>query len=373
MKQARAITFLVVASATLGAVFACTAFNDAVVGENEGGATTDVEASTPPNEAGCTSVRLPPPPPAMPDEGETSFTTVLREMTFTPDGGSPAQYSFDLDESCTCPERETCTPADAGTGPRCDLEGGVDNAGGVLLSGGSILGFPLTDLGTVVKEGIEKGDNGIVMSVDGYNEKPDDPSVEVSIYRSYGPRDDGGVKKTPEFLPAEKWTRVRDDVEGASRPKSISAYVTGGVLVAILERSYLPFKDSFIELQEGRLVANLEKRGSSYALTNGRIVGRWTTKNLLQNLIYIVPPGNNGKRVCEDATSMAIFETATIKNVVCHAADITRSAALDKTSAACDALSVGAGFEAVPVVAGDTVDLVTVDVCAGVEAKDCPR
>jgi hypothetical protein len=365
---------MVVIASVLGAGFACTAFSDAIVREGDAGIDAN---NNPASSAACQSLRPPEPPAGLTDEGSITFFTVLREMKFNaPDGGTPAQFSYDLDETCTCPGRETCVPQDAGTGPRCDFEGGVDNAGGTLISQGALGGFKLRDLETYVKEGIEQGDNGIVLGVEGYSGKPNDPSVVVSLYRSLGPRDDGGAKTKPQFTPEERWTRLRPDVEeDETRPKSVRAYVKDGVLVAILQTSYLPFKDSYIELQEGRAIAKIEQIAPGrYALRDGRLVGRWTTKNVLQNLIGVIPPENDGKRLCETPTGIAVFEQLGVKRQICNAADISATSAFDKSGTlACDALSVGVAFEAVPTTPGDLVPPPATKLCEGVTIPDCTR
>ena len=374
MRARAAGVFVVLA---LGVAVACTAFNDAVVREpGPDGGGTDAPASPDGGGSGCVHATLPETPQGA-DDGAISFVAVLSQLAFKPKtGAAPIDYGFDLDDRCTCaPDEETCTPADAGTGPRCDGEGGVDNAAGIFVAPEVFFGQPY-ELEEFANQGIQKGENGLLIEVTGYNGKKDDPSVTVSLYRSLGPRDvDGNTKPAPEFTREELWTRLREDVENeATRPKSVRAFVKDNILVAALKTSYLPFNiDAYIELLEGRVVARIDNTNGRYALRDGVLVGRWTTKNVFKNLIRIRPGGTDGKRICELDGGVALFESFGARRDVCNAADIASASVFDRDRTPCDALSSTVGFEAVEVTAGETVDPSVEDVCAGVEVADCPR
>jgi hypothetical protein len=328
------------------------------------------EAATTPDADTCAHARWPS-PPAADDPTTGSPATVIDALRTLDigsrnDGGAPPVYGFDLDGVCTCPAPDSCrTPS--GSAPRCDEEGGRDNAGGELLrTFGSFNVFNQDDLTRRLQAGLY----GLLMMVRDYNGAANDTRVTVAVYISNGVNAvaDGGTFPPPAYDGTDHWTVDPGSLlggaslDGADCAKGGNtcvpiyfddkAYVSNHVLVASLD---FPLSlggganMGFIALDlTGSVVtARLVPRGTTFALEDGRITGRWATSKLLASLAVLPDPFVSGGYLCgDDPTYLSV------KKKICDATDIATSAGQDGKGAACDALSVGFGFTAEPALLG---------------------
>ncbi len=287
------------------------------------------------------------------------FVEAVRTLDFglDLDGGPPLAMGLDIDGVCTCPPAETCR-APVMNATHCDEDGGRDNGTGVLLRGFSDLSGGIINQDSVNKR-LERGEYSLLIRVRHYNGKPDDPSVEVSVYLSNGleqPSADGGA--VPSWNGTDRFTVDTGSAfggsdEGALIPNYVDtkAYVVGGSLVTTQEQVPLFLGSSGLgfftmKLTNVTLVMRLAPDGSTFRVAAAEVAGRWTTKELLQTMSNFRSPFDD-KYICPGSQ---IYNDA--KQLICKNADVAANPKNDRTGAPCEALSVGFRLTASPVALG---------------------
>jgi hypothetical protein len=302
-------------------------------------------------------------------------------------GAPPPLVGLDLDHTCTCPEPGSCVPpADAGA-LTCDLPDGRDNAAGPLLALFSTLANGSGPERTVRQ--IQAGLFDILVSIQGWNGAPDDPSVIVGVQLSNGiegVENDAGTRPLADGT--DVWTVNPGSVLGGSdlvgrdcRTLAIpciparadtDAYVRGGVLVAHLDVP-LPIQGSSgllaIDLSSATLTARITPSGSSFRLT-GEIAGRWPADKLLGTFARLPNP-TDGRALCSTDAGLDIY--ALVKRNVCTGLDLASNPTADHTGARCDALSNTLSFTATSATLGTIFERPSgLDECAGF-TDTCPK
>jgi hypothetical protein len=152
---------------------------------------------------------------------------------------------------------------------------------------------------------------------------------------------------------------------GALSPSFVSdgAYVAGGMLVATMPTTQITLAGSgpdtiTIRFKAGVITAKLVNQGTMWKLQGGVVAARWATNDVFAALSSY--RDNNGKPFCTDQPLV----WNTIHGSICGDADILVDGTQPK-SAPCDALSVGLGFTADPVILGSVSD-------AGTPTPGCP-
>lgn len=330
------------------------------------------ETSSPPSDAGVEAracdPHVPPPPPGDLQDTEAPGTVVLAIDAFriddstSVDGSIPPSVGFDIDESCTCPEQESCvSPPDAGP-KKCDGDGGSDNALGRLFATlGSF--YPNAFGPDFATDAIRKGSYGAIVSIGGWNRQSNDPKVFVAVYLSQGTdiNADGG-DGTLKRDGTDVWTVDPASVKNGEASIGVdctadltsclpaystaSAYVTDDTLVA---RIAVPFALSsssgriVIQLEDVVVALKLRKDGSLYR-AEGEFTGRWPVTRVLRALSE-VPVSN--VPLCEQPI---LFDVA--KGEICSGVDVTSDPATDHTGKQCDAVSAAFRFTATTAVLG---------------------
>jgi hypothetical protein len=269
---------------------------------------------------------------------------------------------YDLDHVCTCFDDAgpSCVGSSSMPSTYCDQppNTGVDNQSAKLFQL-----FKLANMQFGSPYFTAEANDGkwsLLIKVDGYNGMPDDPKVEVSLYASKG------LGKTPLWDGKDVWPVTAQSVYldgGVLSPSFVSngAYVAGGVLVATMPTTELTLAGSStdtitVRFRAGVITAQLVNAGTTCQLTGGVIAARWAIKDVFAAISSY--RDNMGQPFC---TTQLVWST--VKGTICKDADILVDGTQPK-SAPCDALSVGMGFTADPVVLGGVSD-------AGVSSDGC--
>jgi hypothetical protein len=305
----------------------------------------------------CQARRWPDKPAASTTGGNTELVGVVRTFSFissAPKPGRPPALGLDLDGLCTCPEPAACRPPPGRDAP-CDVSGtGIDNAAGKLL-GALFPSNPVPqDEDAINSLDVTKG--GLLIRLQGYNGRPDDADVTVSLYNVVGlVGDDGGA--SPRFDGNDAFAVDQQQLLAAgslgSRFNDTAAYVKDNVLVATLDvdlRFVLPESMgpaagmvAYMPLKSARLVGRIEAAGSGLRMRGAQIAGRMPIPRILEEISRL--------GLCPGSPAYANAKTA-----ACNSVDLPQDSRRDGTSAACDALSIAVGLEVVPGKLGGSVD-----------------
>jgi hypothetical protein len=266
-------------------------------------------------------------------------------------GGDAGTYGFNLDRACTCPEPDTCQrPLDKNgkkSPPACDDPGGIDNAGRALFGA-----FSTFINQNTFNTALTKGLSGLFLRIQNYNGLADDATVTVSVYASLGYV--GYPDAGPTFDGTDVWYVDQASTENGNLDtphyKANEAYVRDHTLIASLKFPIVlgggNTQSVNVELESGKIVAQLDSNGSVITGVHGQLAGRWQVSKLLTSLQEAPDPFDNTKTLCgTDPTFVAL------KPQICNAVDIAADPTNDSTGI-CDAISIALGFEAVPAVFG---------------------
>lgn len=293
------------------------------------------------------------------------------------DAGSIATSGYDLDNTCTCPDKPSCVPAqDASATAACDLEGGIDSNGTVLLEGFIRLGNLEVDTYKRVRE----GKRGLLFRVRHWNGGEDDTKVELAVFLTSGTEKDVATNenKIPLRDGTDKWTLDPNSLVGGGPTEpgqpyipnfvDTNAYVAGGVLVASIDFP-LSFSDLILNLTGSVVTAKIARRDGIYHLDDGRIVGRWATDKLLTVLDTVKDPYVPGAGLCGDS---GLYRD--LKKRICNGVDILSDPSRDHTNVTCDALSIVSTFTAGQALFGGVVAKGPGDHFCGADySDDCSR
>lgn len=315
---------------------------------------------------GCTHARWPDVPPGADDGRDIGqLVTAVTQLHVVGPINEGRSQGFDLDQLCTCPEAPSCVGAMPGA--PCDVpETGVDNAGENLFRTLAGAGVSLDDTGLLT--GIQQGQYGVVIRIEGYDGERDDPSVKVAFFNAVTVNGDGGV---PRNDGTDSWTLDTESLLDNRFPTYFSsrAYVSGGILVAdfvrLVLRARIPsapkrFSLVQLELQSAHLVARIGPRTAKGAsLEEGTIAGRTPAAAILAQ----------GMRsgACRDSGA---YEA--LKPLVCASRDLALDPARDGRDQPCDALSLAVGFAADPALVAPGSASRTDDMPCPMVADDCP-
>jgi hypothetical protein len=372
---------------TIAAAFACGpgSLDDLTGGKKDTGA-ADVTPDVAPVDAGCGGQErgVVPPRPQGVDDG-TSVGGVfgityafdnLRLDNADTDASLSAPKSLDLDHQCTCPEPSSCTPPDSGAN-LCDGLGGRDNSAAGLLAG--LVTVVPNVSPNYLRKRIRDGGFNVLIHVVGWNGKPDDQKVGIDIKGSPSwdyPKDDAGnpvvdeagVPLNPAFDGNDFWNvdsasiANGKDFIGANCSDdagtvfciplniAIDAYVSGGVLVAFIDKVPLSLRTDTGRFQVDFAAVTLVAKITTTSL-DGEIAGRWNATTLLRNAQGIINPLTDAGLCPGDPLY------ATFKEALCNSVDLAADAAADNTGAACAAISEALHFTAVPAHAGHVKEL----------------
>ena len=328
--------------------------------------------SAPPYVCGA---RWPAPPELEDPEGDTGriFDVVnWASLSLAADAGFPEAggdagkgygYGWDLDCVTTCDGPESCFVHKGQTQPprHCDQANGRDNETQELNSELRALEPALAgffDIGS----SILGGKASLLIEITGYNGGRNDKHVLLSVLAASGLiTPDGGFPDDaghPSFTPEESWyidpRSVMDASTTINTPlySDINAYVNEGVVVASIARISLAFgyatgARAIFSFSDTTISGKLVKRGAGYAIEDGHIGGRITTRDLLTALASFSDPFDPARHVCGDDATYA-----NAKVVICGGADLSRDPVLGVSGRPCEALSAGIGFTAVPTFKG---------------------
>lgn len=295
-------------------------------------------------DAGCARSRWPDRPTA--DDGPGDIEIINALTTFgteaDPDAGPATVRGYDLDGVCTCPEAESCKTR-AGARTQCDEPGGVDNAGGQLLTTVAAL----VDTKANANQRLRSGDYGFVIRVRGYNGGANDPQVEVAVFMSNGADgiQDGGIPPRPNYDGNDLWTIDPKSLAGGTGPPYVpkfvdaKAYVTNHVLVATADFPLRLGPRMSVDLVGSVITGTLTKDAVGYRIDDGIIAGRVEARSLLTNLAPISDPFIVGGFLCGDSVTYK-----DVKTKVCETTDIVSDLKQDNTGAPCDAMAISAHF-----------------------------
>lgn len=315
-----------------------------------------------------------------PGEELPTFFVAVRSSALLDEGGNAP--GFDLDGVCTCDPRPF-TRYDAAasciaTGPRCDLDGGVDNAVSALVAQLS----PFYDFDGVPKRLIQVGRRTLMVQIGKYNGRANDKEVAIGLALSEGIRErgcDASVLDTtkgiysPGWCGDDHWSFAPESLLPTTKQPLIQGvgYVRDGVLTVQLAGKLLaPFNEvsvlpigspviagTLVPLREDltprdRATPPTEREKRLWTITNGTVAGRLKSSDLLSAIGTIEiprkPSGSGSDYLCTQ--SQFVFA----KEQICGSPDVTSSKSLDfDPRAECDALSVGLAFTAFAALPGE--------------------
>lgn len=354
MRNARAAAALVVAAACV-LIIAC----QAIVGLREPTVTVDT----------CTHT-APPPPPAVDEDpngavGPLWFALRTISLYSAPDGGAPA--GLDLDGTCSCTGvgayggGESCSPY--GVDPRCDYDGGVDNGLRRLIEGQSQLaaapGLDIESLG--INERARLGSATLLVWLSGWNGKPNDKSVKVSVLVSQGllvtgnckgpPPEAGAAQVTPPdggplWDGCDRWAAANTLLlpDPVPTPGTVlDGYVSNGI-VALAESSSnitisLPLLGSNVSMTSIRSSFRLLADGGDIT---GMFAGRMDAVTVARGL-GVLQLGAGPPSICDTAFFAGFVHG------LCRNMDVTRTPSSDFVGKSCDSISAGFYVTARPV------------------------
>jgi hypothetical protein len=305
--------------------------------------------------SGCVSATYPDPPGGT-DDGTTVGTLVfaLHSVDLGDLGSTPG---YDLDNTCTC--LFDGGPSCVGSSPQlvtyCDGPGGIDNQALKL--------FDLIQVSTgvgvfgsaVFSTQANAGRWSLLIRLDGWNGKPNDPQVKVALFPS------SGTPTMPLWMGGDTWRVSASSVgdAGIADPLYVSdgAYVSNGVLVGSMPTGEVTLQGGAsatitVRLSAGVLTGTLTGDGP-YSLRGGIFAGRWALKDVFKAISSY--RNDQGAPIC---TSDATYSFA--KGAICVDADILVDGTQPK-SAPCDAFSMAIGFEADPALLGAVTPVMIVD------------
>lgn len=364
--RALVATFVLAGAFASVVVAACTVFDGLSVPDPDSG-TSPIESGADAGDGAaeandpCSHVLPPGPPSAGDRQGGLAF--VARSLVLGVASGSPAQgRGYDLDGVCSCgpgAPPPSCTTRDAAAAVVCDGEGGLDNAAAGVFDLAATRG---ADVAGVAASAIARGETSLLVEMTDYAGDDDDRTVQVVLYVSVGPKNNGAA---PTFLPNEVWRLDKTrSLDNATQPRPLAralGFVRGRVVVVSFDRVTIPIDaERQIDLRSVALTAQIAADGAT--LANGVITGRWAQSEALRTFanLRIGTDGGAPVRLCDDKASLEV-----IRARVCESRDLTSVREGDRSGAACDALSVAVGFEAVKAVIDlDGVATTRTDTCA---------
>jgi hypothetical protein len=306
------------------------------------------------NDAGmnpCLGANLPP-NPGTAGTGTLTFTAALSQIMLGQTDGGP-YYGFNLDRTCTCflDASDSCTRPN-GEPRACDDPNGIDNYARRIFE--TINALPTGEDGGFITEAklnvaLQTGLSGALIQVSQYNGLPNDGEVTVTVFGSVGY---ANYPTAPAFDGGDKWNI--DPTSASLKYQTNNAYVANNTLVASLDFPIIigsaVTQPVYIQLHSGLIVANLETNDAGVVTKmTGQLGGRWSPQDFLPSLQVVPDPISPGSYLCGSDGTYQI-----LKNIICTNLDVNEDPANDGTGA-CNAVSMGLGFVALPAQVGATV------------------
>jgi len=267
--------------------------------------------------------------------------------------GAWRKFGYDIDGQQTTDDfTNHCTP-NSGANPAKifpDGDEGIDNAFGKIIVD-EILKPLVGDLSGTVNEQIEGGSFTIIMSLDTLGDGPNYSAIPT--YLNVG----ADLGAAPKFDGTDEWPIYQELLDDPTDPKSTQlsftdSYVNDGTWV-----SGTPGRlDLAVSVAGVSLTLNIANavitmdlaEPRSGGATNGVIAGVIPVEPFLAELEKVA--GNLSDSFCGGGNALE-----QIKNEIRQAADMLQSGG--QGSGECDAISIGIGFEAKPVVLGPIEDV----------------
>ncbi len=308
-------------------------------------ANNDVNADVAANV--CTA-KVPPAKPTGADrKGTTTYWLAVQSIDLGETDNTPPGY--DLDVLCTCfnGQGPTCASPDQ----HCDYADGIDNAALKLL-----MDIEATDTehfgSKPFSQEANAGTWSLLLELSGYDTVPDggvadDPAVDLAAVVS-----NGSVTQPPAWNGFDSWSVSSSSLGdgGISSPlyTSKGAYVKNHVLVAPLPAMAMTISGGSkqtitVKLSSGVLTGTLEPLLGGFQITGGIIAARWAEHDIFMALSSY--RDGDGLAMCTGT-----FAFGLVRSSICNGMDIL----VDKsqpTTTPCDAISMGIGFTALPILA----------------------
>jgi len=306
---------------------------------------------------GCVGKTYPPPPVGPDVPGVGTFTLAVHSIDLG--DTDPVPPGYDLDQTCTC--IDDGGPSCASHNQHCDFAAGVDN-GAVTLIKAFEATQPTSFGSSAFSSMAASGHWSILLQLSGYGTTPDggvpdDPSVDLAIF--VGP---SSITQPPNWDGNDSWLVAASSVGdgGLSHPlyKSGGAYVANHVLVAALPEMEMTLSGGgmqtiTVHLTSGFLTGTLDLVGNSLQISDGIIAGRWAEPDIFKAVSSYRT--TTGAPLCTN--TLIVYAQA--KGTICNGLDILTVDG-QPASLPCNALSMGVGFTAFPILPLSTVGAPTV-------------
>lgn len=323
----------------------------AMVGGGGGGAAS-ASGSAGGGGTACVSRRPPGPPTSAGGGGagadSISFTVAFRDFDFGEAPTSTVVAGYDLDGACTdctctgdtssrCLPRPGATKAAITDGPQ-----GEDRGARALFQAGAAIFEPISSQG--VKKAVDSGQFTVLLRVSGYNGLADDTNVVVAWFVG------AGLPAPPKWDGSDEWPVREYGVKNGdvNQPVSVdtAAYVRDHVLVAgpkgvdgtSREVPLQVSADFLLTVSSVFVTGRIVPSGSSYALQDSILAGKWKTEDILRQVSGL---SFGGVPICPGTPLYAQIGTT-----ICNSSDVSL---FDGTPTdACNAVSLGVTFLATP-------------------------
>jgi hypothetical protein len=316
---------------------------------------------------GCVHA-IPPSRPTQDDDGGAPNLEIYDAVRTIDLGDGGAPVGLDLDQTCTCPQPDSCTVPDDG-GPRCDQHGGVDDTFGDLVQTISIATSPFDQKDLGAKLG--SGAFGLVIQLQQYSGQANDTQVELAVYASAGTANG----TTPQWDGSDVWTLDPNSLLGGvvgtkPVPKTsydLNAYVADFTLVGSIADLEFVLGGLPVSLTGAIVTATLEPSGGSFRMTKGTLAGRWASRKLVTSLQAIRDPADASSSLCGANATYQL-----LKNRICALQDIGQNPLDDNKGSPCDAISFAFAFEGVPAKYGSALGFDGGLACGPTWSDQCP-
>ncbi len=312
--------------------------------------------------------------------GDEEILLVINETDLGETVGKDGQYKYltmghDQDGSCSGPfDPPPCLPPAWTEGNPVDGPNGLDNAAGRLIQ----LQADLSRIDTVgTEEPNEDVRKGLaapfgLLRVSEFSGFPEDELVTVDFYLPAAPSELGEDFEPPRFdgtypFPIELSSmdgvareNLGETIEGNSRYRDTSAYVTQSTLVARFEGVPLGLFGSRVATSglvvEGKL--EFDRESKLWRVTDGMFSGQFLVDGMFPALPMLSVAALD-RELCTDGP---IYPA--VRALLCSSSDLRVDGGTDYGDGVCNALSFGLRFKARPARFGPLVETLTDPPCA---------
>jgi len=351
------------------------------VSSADGGADANAEGGPAPDP--CPHGLPPGPPATAPAQPERRHVLAVKSILMG--GYSDLPRAFDFDRLCTCANRDERngntrhTSCKAPKGDRCDERRPNDDSEGRDLGGLNAFNRDDIFFNSVIT-GVERDDVnakfdqgllGFVMTMEGYNETPNDTKVDISFTLSSGIErtGDAGIVRPPgEACAALNDAGVKPLWEAGvdtwytsgSASQGKAGWVTEGLLVVDnVGTSYtLPIGAQTLRQESPVFVGKVTPDGPRVSV-RGNLVGIVSATSLLNLIGAFRDPINTNVKICESDAGLI----NNVKASICDARDLLERST--DPNRECDAFAIAIGIDLIEVQSGPTNN------CSPLAASPC--